>query len=93
MDQNLVYTETGGGSTERIESSNALLTEQRIRDLINQIISEQMPVSVGTVMAEVEKVIYNDDDLASEGLDGKYQYVGATLVSCTISGFPINAPL
>ena len=90
MDQNLVYTETGGGSTERIESSNALLTEQRIRDLINQIISEQMPVSVGTVMAEVEKVIYNDDDLASEGLDGKYQYVGATLVSCTISGFPIN---
>ena len=51
------------GKTPDIELGEGIPNEKRVRDIVLSIIESLQTVSIQTVLAEVDVVIYNEDDL------------------------------
>ncbi len=78
------------GKTPDIELGEGIPNEKRVRDIVLSIIESLQTVSIQTVLAEVDVVIYNDDDLGDEPNKIKISplYVGCIKVTPSVP-FPI----
>ena len=78
--------------TPDINLGEGIPNEKRVRDIVLSIIESLQTVSIQTVLAEVDVVIYNDDDLETNLDDGSTKisplYIGCIKVTPSVP-FPI----
>ena len=73
------------GKVPDIELGEGIPNEKRVRDIVLSIIESLQTVSIQTVLAEVDSVVYNDEDLGDKISP---LYVGCIKVTPTVP-FPI----